>query len=106
MKSERRYLKINDSNTVIDSFEDHKHNKPDEKTMNLQKISNSLKRKAVEDISSKPSKLLHCELQRENVNTLTCQIRLLLKEIYEIFNQLSTLIYQNLLLKRMKLLIN
>jgi len=72
-------LKINDSNTVIDSFEDHKHNKPDEKTLNRQKISNSLKRKAVEDISSKPSKLLHSELQRENVNTLTLSDTALIK---------------------------
>jgi len=65
------YFKINDFNTVIDSFEDHKYNKPDEKSLNQQTISNGLKRKAVEDISSKPSKLLHSELLRENVNTLT-----------------------------------
>ena len=73
------YMKINDSNTVIDSFEDHKHNKPDEKTLNRQKLSNSLKRKAVEDISSKPFKLLHSELQRENVNTLTLSDTTLIK---------------------------
>jgi hypothetical protein len=42
-------------------------------------ISNSLKRKAIEDISSKPFKLLHSELQRENVNTLTLSDTALIK---------------------------
>jgi len=47
--------------------------------VNRQIISNSLKREAVEDISSKPSKLLHSKLQRENVDTLTLSDTALIK---------------------------
>jgi len=51
--------------TQLLSFEDQKHNKPDEKTLNRQKISNGLKQKTDEkkkDISSSPSKLLNFKL--------------------------------------------
>jgi hypothetical protein len=38
------FLKINDSNTILESFENHNHDKPEEKTLSRQKISSGLKR--------------------------------------------------------------
>jgi hypothetical protein len=72
-------LKINDSNTILESSENHNHDKPEDKTLSRQKISNGLKRKAVKDIISKPSKLLHSEIQKEDINTLTLSDTALIK---------------------------
>lgn len=70
-KTCRCYLKINSSNIIVESFRDHNHDKLDVKTINRQKLENSLKRKAIQDISSKPSKLVHEELKEGDVETLS-----------------------------------
>lgn len=51
----------------------HNHAFLSEKVFNRQKISNSVKRKAAEDISERPAKLIHKELstQKEVLTTLT-----------------------------------
>jgi len=53
----------------------HSHNCDSEKIINIfiirQALNNKLKRKAQEDISEKPSKLLYSELKNNDINTLT-----------------------------------
>ncbi|KAL4112342.1 hypothetical protein QTP88_016151 [Uroleucon formosanum] len=64
------YLKI-DNNKIIESNTDHKHDKIDENISKRQALSNSLKRKAVEDVFAKPSKLIRRELKHGDISTLT-----------------------------------
>jgi len=49
------YLKINCYNKIIESYTNHNHDKIEENISNRQALSNSLKRKAVEDVFAKPS---------------------------------------------------
>jgi len=51
-------------------YNDHKHDKPIEQDINRQKLSNNLKKKAVEEISVLPSKLICCELKNSDTHTL------------------------------------
>jgi hypothetical protein len=56
---------------IVEAFLEHNHESDSDQTLNRQKLSNSLKRKATEDICEKPSKLLHRELHSKHVDTLT-----------------------------------
>lgn len=58
-------IKVSASNLI------HNHDKTEVNILNRQKFSNSLKRKAITDISERPSKLFHTQLKEENVPTLT-----------------------------------
>lgn len=55
------FKRHNDVDTEI--YNDHTHNRPSEQDINRQKLSNNLKRKAVEEISELPSKLICRELK-------------------------------------------
>jgi hypothetical protein len=65
------FFKLSPLNKIVDSNTNHNHNKNDEKVMNRQILSNSLKRKAIEDISCKPSKLFRSELKKGDISNLT-----------------------------------
>lgn len=65
------YLKLDSTKTVIESKLIHNHTRYEEAVLKRQMLSNSLKRKATEDIYAKPSKLLRSELQISDVSTLT-----------------------------------
>lgn len=56
---------------MIDKNVNHDHIPDSEKILNRQKLTNCLKRKAVDNPSDRPSKILHKELKKGNVNTLT-----------------------------------
>jgi len=71
VKSCKCFLKLSPLNKIVDSNTNHNHNKNDEKILNRQILSNSLKRKAIEDISCKSSKLIRSELKKGDVSTLT-----------------------------------
>jgi len=71
VKSCKCFLKLSPLNKIVDSNTNHNHNKNDEKVLNRQILSNSLKRKAIEDISCKPSKFIRSELKKADVSTLT-----------------------------------
>lgn len=58
-------IKVSASNII------HNHDKIEVNILNRQKFSNSLKRKAISDVSERPSKLFHTQLKEENVPTLT-----------------------------------
>jgi hypothetical protein len=49
----------------------HIHDADSEACLNRQILNNSLKRKAMEDFSKRPRKLIHKELQSQYVDTLT-----------------------------------
>jgi len=49
----------------------HEHSEPEKKALNRQIMSNFLKRKALVDISCKPSRLIRSELKQGDLPTLT-----------------------------------
>lgn len=71
------FKRHNDVDTEI--YNDHTHNRPSEQDINRQKLSNNLKRKAVEEISVLPSKLICRELKISDINTLTLNDTSLIK---------------------------
>lgn len=72
-KNCKSFLKLNEKNEILEKNLNHNHEKDSAKIQNRQILSNKLKRKAVEDISIRPSKILNRELQKNDVDTLTVQ---------------------------------
>ncbi|KAF0754584.1 MULE domain-containing protein [Aphis craccivora] len=52
-------------------YNEHNHDKCDEQVLTRQKISDAVKRKAVNDISAQPSKIVHNEFKNGDISTLT-----------------------------------
>jgi len=68
------FLKIDENGTCLsDCLLIHNHKKDNIQKLDRQKISNSIKRKAVDDPSVRPSKLLQTELQKSGSLNLTIQ---------------------------------
>jgi len=67
------FLKFNNNSICIDSFKDHNHLQLSEQIINRQKLNSNLKRKAVDDIFTRPSKIIHSELKNADVESLTTQ---------------------------------
>ncbi|XP_069701148.1 uncharacterized protein [Periplaneta americana] len=63
-------LSIHGSNGVIEKTTNHNHEKLSEKVLHRQKISNFVKRKAIEDMCTKPTKLIHRELSAGDIETI------------------------------------
>jgi hypothetical protein len=63
----RAKLYVNSDNKITKSDLEHSHDVNVE-TLNRQKINNSVKRKAEDDISTRPSKLIHQELKGTNIS--------------------------------------
>jgi hypothetical protein len=49
------YFKLSSDNVMLKNCNEHNHEKCDEKILNRQKISNAVKRKAVDDVSIRSS---------------------------------------------------
>ena len=64
------YIHLNSDNKVVKKVLDHRHEEKKEK-LNRQVVSNTLKRKAIDDICEKPSKIINRELLTHDVDTLT-----------------------------------
>ncbi|CAI6369788.1 unnamed protein product [Macrosiphum euphorbiae] len=64
------YIHLNSDNKVIQTVLDHRHDEVNE-ILNRQFVSNKLKRKAIDDICEKPSKIINRELLTRDVDTLT-----------------------------------
>lgn len=58
-------------NEIVESQLVHNHEADDEQSYNRRKLSNSLKRKAIEDICTRPSKLVSKELGASDIPNLT-----------------------------------
>jgi len=61
----KSFFKLNENSVIIFSVLNQGHEKGDVNILTQQKVSNKLKRKALEDPFEKPCKILHREL-REN----------------------------------------
>jgi hypothetical protein len=55
---------------IIEKCNVHNHQKCDEKVLNRQKLSNSVKRKARVDISTRPLKLIRSELKNSHIPSI------------------------------------
>lgn len=58
-------------NIIVESVLNHNHEKLSEAVINRKLVSNSVKRKAVDDICEKPLKLIRSEIHNKNVDTFT-----------------------------------
>lgn len=73
-KTCKAYLKLSNDYKVVECDLNHNHEKDHIQKLNRQKLSNKLKRKAIEDISCRPSKLIRRELLQDgDVSTLTAE---------------------------------
>ncbi|KAL4127383.1 hypothetical protein QTP88_011555 [Uroleucon formosanum] len=62
--------KLNDKNEILERPTEPNHENDSVEILNRQKLSSNLKRKAIDDLYDKPSKLIHRELSND-VSTLT-----------------------------------
>lgn len=69
-KTCKSYTKLNEKNEILERPSEHNHKSDSIEILNRQKLSNNLKRKAIDDLYDKPSKLIHRELSND-VSTLT-----------------------------------
>ena len=65
------YIKCNESREIFGGNVKHSHDADSEASLNRQILNNSVKRKAMEDFSETPRKLIHKQLQSQCVDTLT-----------------------------------
>lgn len=63
------YFKCENYFNIIEESKEHNRPKPEQKLLNWQKICNTLRRKAINDISSKPSK--YVELKNNDIEIIT-----------------------------------
>ncbi|KAE9533104.1 hypothetical protein AGLY_009532 [Aphis glycines] len=64
------FFKLSSTLDIIDKCNVHNHEKCDDKVLNRQKLSNSIKRKAQDDISTRPSKLIRSELKNNDIPSI------------------------------------
>uniref|UniRef100_A0A2S2NXU0 MULE transposase domain-containing protein n=1 Tax=Schizaphis graminum TaxID=13262 RepID=A0A2S2NXU0_SCHGA len=67
----KAYFKLNENSEFVFSVLIHDHEKDDVNILTRQKVSNNLKRKALDDPCEKPSKILHRELREGDIDSLT-----------------------------------
>jgi tRNA uridine 5-carbamoylmethylation protein Kti12 len=61
------FLKLSCTLDIIEKCNVHNHQTCDEKVLNRQKLSNSVKKKAQDDISTRPSKIIRSELKNSDI---------------------------------------
>ncbi|CAH1115248.1 unnamed protein product [Psylliodes chrysocephalus] len=77
------YLKTEGKTNIIEVVDNHNYPPLDEKILNRNEVSNSLKRKASEDLSERPLKFIHRELRKGDGETLTnCDVTCIRNNIY------------------------
>ncbi|CAH1114822.1 unnamed protein product [Psylliodes chrysocephalus] len=77
------HLKTEGKTNIIAVVDNHNHPPLDEIFFNRNEVSNSLKRKASEDLSEIPLKFIHRELRKGDVETLTnCDVKCIRNNIY------------------------
>ncbi|CAI6349381.1 unnamed protein product [Macrosiphum euphorbiae] len=78
------FLKLNTHSVKIKNNLEHKNHEADEKrSLVRQKLSNSVKRKAVEQLCERLSKIIHSEITQDDSNVLdTKVINLIRKRIF------------------------
>ena len=68
-KKSKCYIKCNESREIFGGNVMHKHDEDNEACLNRQILNNSAKRKAMEDLCETPRKLIHKELQSQDLDT-------------------------------------
>ncbi|KAJ9576460.1 hypothetical protein L9F63_006673 [Diploptera punctata] len=66
IKTCKCFLKLDSSNSVVEKMTNHNHEKVSEKMLQRQHVSNAVKRKAMEDVCTRPTKLIHKKLKCHN----------------------------------------
>ncbi|CAH1109088.1 unnamed protein product [Psylliodes chrysocephalus] len=79
--------------TIVQLVLDHNHEKLSDEVFNKHLVSNSVKRKAVEDICEKHLKLMRNEIKNSAVETLTTKDIVRLRQ--NIYNARSSLLLKN-----------
>lgn len=82
-KSCNAFIKIDSHGVTIEQKLEHNHMADDKRTLARQKVSNNVKRKAVEQLCERPSKILHSEISVNELSILnTRDINLIRKNIH------------------------
>ncbi|KAF0704478.1 FLYWCH-type domain-containing protein, partial [Aphis craccivora] len=81
-KTCKSYIKLNNENEIIERVNDHNHIKDSVEVFNRQQLSNNLKRKAVEELYDKPSKLIHGALSKDIPTLTTYDLTLIRNNIH------------------------
>ena len=81
-KTCKSYIKLNNENEIIERANDHNHIKDSVEVFNRQQLSNNLKRKAVEELYDKPSKLIHGALSKDIPTLTTYDLTLIRNNIH------------------------
>lgn len=77
------FLKLSSTLDIIEKCNVHNHQKCDDKVLNRQKLSNSVKRKAQDNISTRPSKLIRSELKNSDIPSInTNDLKLIRNNIH------------------------
>ncbi|XP_060845246.1 uncharacterized protein LOC132924821, partial [Rhopalosiphum padi] len=67
----KSFFKLSENGDIVFSVLNHDHDKDDTNILTRQKVSNKLKRKALDDPYEKPCKILHKELRQGDISSLT-----------------------------------
>lgn len=67
----KSFFKLSENGDIVFSVLNHDHDKDDINILTRQKVSNKLKRKALDDPYEKPCKILHKELRQGDISSLT-----------------------------------
>jgi hypothetical protein len=67
------YIKRDERREVFGGNVTNNHDKDSNASLNGQILNNSVKRKAMEDLCERPRKLIHKDLQSQDLNILTCK---------------------------------
>ncbi|XP_050518650.1 uncharacterized protein LOC126892875 [Diabrotica virgifera virgifera] len=79
----KAFLKTQNDNVVTEIRDEHNHSELNEDALKRQMLSNSLKRKAREDIGERSMKILQKELRNGDISTLTTKdVALVRKNMY------------------------
>lgn len=78
----KSYFNLNENNEIIFSILNYDHEKDDINILFRQKVSNKLKRKALDDLCEKPCKILQKKLRQGDISspTTTDRIRISTKK--------------------------
>lgn len=79
VKTCKCFAKFSNNNCLVESFNEHNHEKLSEIVLIRNKLSNTLKRKAVDHMFDNPSKILQTELKSGDIENLTTKDILLVK---------------------------
>jgi len=81
-KNCKSFLKLDDLQNIISEPTSHNHDSNEPAHLKRRQLSNGLKRKAITDISIKPSKLICTELSGGCITSIASDINLVRKNIY------------------------